>query len=185
MDKTYKTEYERSFLIENLPEPLTRASSHIQIFDNYIADTRLRIRSVRDPHLRERTWILQQVLRPVENSAALKRGEIYLDENEHNRFQLFEGTEIRKNRYFHDFDNRQFTFDVFLGNLWGLNMVKAAFQTESELLEFEPPPFAVFEVTRNAFFFGENLVSKKFEDVRGEVAKVGMEMSQLPEIPDE
>lgn len=183
MDKTYKTEYERSFLIENLPEPLTRASSHIQIFDNYITDTRLRIRSVRDPNSRKWTWILQQILRPAENT--LKTGEIYLNENEHNRLEFFEGIEIRKNRYFHDFDNRQFTFDVFLGILWGLNMVKAAFQTESELLEFEPPPFAVFEVTRNTFFFGENLVTKKFEDVRAEVEKIGMARSQLPEIPDE
>ena len=56
--------------------------------------------------------------------AALKVGEIYLNEAEHARFELFEGTEIRKNRYFHEFDGRLCSFDVYLGPLWGLNMMQ-------------------------------------------------------------
>jgi hypothetical protein len=43
-DKTAQTELHRIFLIEGLPDPLTPASAHLQLFDNYIENTRLRIR---------------------------------------------------------------------------------------------------------------------------------------------
>ena len=61
MDKTARTETRRIFLLHNLPEPLTRASRHLQIFDNYIENTRLRLRSVRIPETKTWTWILQQI----------------------------------------------------------------------------------------------------------------------------
>jgi CYTH domain-containing protein len=172
MDKTGRTEIHRSFLIEGLPEPLTRASAHIQIFDNYIPETRLRIRSVRDPATAGWTRILQQRTPVSANLACMKIAEIYLNDAEHARLELFEGTEIRKNRYFHEFDQKTFAFDVFLGNLWGLNLARVEFDSLEDLERFEAPAFAVFEVTSNPFFVGENLVMKKFEDVRGEVARL-------------
>ena len=61
MNKTSRTELRRVFLLENLPKPLTRASRHLQIFDNYIENTRLRLRSVRVPETKDWTWILQQI----------------------------------------------------------------------------------------------------------------------------
>ena len=173
MDKTNRTEIHRAFLIEGLPEPLTRASAHIQIFDNYIADTRLRIRSVRDPETAGWTRILQQRF-PVnaDDLSELKFAEIYLNEAEHAHFEIFEGTEIRKNRYFHEFDGRTFSFDVYLGKLWGLNIARLEFETADEFDRFEPPPFAVVEITNDPFFLGEILVTKSFEDVRAEVSKI-------------
>ena len=173
MDKTNRTEIHRAFLIEGLPEPLTRASAHIQIFDNYIADTRLRIRSVRDPETAGWTRILQQRF-PVnaDDLSELKFAEIYLNDTEHAHFEIFEGTEIRKNRYFHEFDGRTFAFDVYMGKLWGLNIARLEFETAAELDRFEPPPFAVIEITNDPFFLGEVLVMKSFEDVRLEVSKL-------------
>ena len=173
MDKTNRTEIHRAFLIEGLPEPLTRASAHIQIFDNYIADTRLRIRSVRDPETAGWTRILQQRF-PVnaDDLSELKFAEIYLNDTEHAHFEIFEGTEIRKNRYFHEFDGRTFAFDVYMGKLWGLNIARLEFETAAELDRFEPPPFAVVEITNDPFFLGEVLVTKSFEDVRLEVSKL-------------
>lgn len=186
MDKTNKTEFQRSFLIEALPEPLTRASGHLQFFDNYIANTRLRLRSVRDPQTKGWTHILQQRF-PADGSdiSCLKTAEIYLNESEHDRFKLFEGNEIRKNRYFHEFDRSSFAFDVFLGNLWGLNMAKVEFDSADALKRFEPPPFAVFEVTNDPFFLGDNLVFKKFVDVQAEVAVIGAVAPPVSEMPDE
>lgn len=173
MDKTNRTEMHRAFLIDGLPEPLTRASAHIQIFDNYIAGTRLRIRSVRDPETAEWTRILQQRFPANENDlSALKFSEIYLNDSEHAQFETFEGTEIRKNRYFHEFDRRTFMFDVYLGKLWGLNIARIEFETADALDQFEPPPFTVVEITNDPFFLGEILVTKSFEDVRSEVSKL-------------
>lgn len=186
MDKTNKTEFHRTFLIEALPEPLTRASRHLQFFDNYIANTRMRLRSVRDPQTKGWTHILQQRF-PVNGTdiSSLKIAEMYLNEAEHDRFKLFEGNEIRKNRYFHEFERRSFAFDVFIGNLWGLNTAKVEFDNADDLRSFEPPPFAVFEVTNDPFFLGDNLVSKKFADVQAEVAKIGALISPVPEVVDE
>lgn len=180
MDKTNRTEMHRTFLIEALPDPLTRASAHIQIFDNFIEGTRLRIRSVRDPETAGWTRILQQRF-PVneDDLSSVKILEIYLNDAEYARFQIFEGSEIRKNRYFHEFDGRSFSFDVFLGKLWGLNMARVEFEDEQDLARYEPPPFAVFDVTNNASFLGENLVTQDFEYVRAEVARLG---DRLPEI---
>ena len=42
-------ERERRYLLQDLPEGMTRADPHVQITDNYITGTRLRIRKVRDP----------------------------------------------------------------------------------------------------------------------------------------
>lgn len=171
MDKTYRNELHRLFLLHNLPEPLTPASSHLQIFDNYIENTRLRLRSVREPETKKRTRILQQRF-PAENLWSWKIAEIYLNETEHEQFEQFEGREIRKNHYFHDFDFHRFEIDVYLGELWGLNTAKVLFETEEDLRNFKMPNFIVVEVTENPFFYGETLVEKKFSDVQEEVARI-------------
>ena len=168
MDKTYRNELHRLFLLHNLPEPLTAASSHLQLFDNYIENTRLRLRSVREPLTKNWTYILQQRL-PAEDPGHLKIAEIYLNEDEHKQFESFEGREIRKNRYFHEFDFHEFEIDVFLGALWGLNTAKVLFKDADDLQNFKMPNFIALEVTDNAFFNGENLVGKKFTDVQEEV----------------
>lgn len=173
MNKTAQTELHRLFLIERLPEPLTRASSHVQIFDNYIENTRLRLRSIRDPNSKTWTRILQQRFPAVEGEYAItKLAEIYLNDAEYALFERFEGREIRKNRYFHEFDAGLFAFDVYLGGLWGLNMARVDFDSRDRMENLVPPPFAIFEVTNDPFFAGENLVDKSFIDVQTEVAQI-------------
>ena len=174
MDKTYRNELYRLFLIQGLPEPLTPASSHLQIFDNYIEKTRIRLRSVRVPQTKEWTWILQQRF-PLEDFAHWKIAEIYLNETEQRVFEPFEGREIRKNRYFFDFNERKIEIDVYLGKLWGLNLAKAGFETIEDLENFETPPFAVMEVTNSEFFFGDNLVEKSFTDIQSEFTRLSAE----------
>jgi CYTH domain-containing protein len=186
MHKTAPAEYQRLFLIERLPEPLTPASAHVQIFDNYIEGTRLRLRLVRDPSSRAWTRILQQKF-PIDSNepGVSKLAEIYLNEQEYEMFEQFEGREVRKNRYFHEFDRQQFTFDVHLGDLWGLNTARVDFQAAVEMQKFEPPPFAVFEITSDPFFRGENLVGRSFKDVRVRVAEIGANVPLSSAMPDE
>ncbi|MEJ7847879.1 MAG: hypothetical protein WKF92_07330 [Pyrinomonadaceae bacterium] len=175
MDKTSKTELQRAFLIQGLPEPLTRASSHIQLFDNYITNTRIRLRSVRNPNSREWNRILQQRIPAGENEiSVLKIAEIYLNDEEYAQFRIFEGTEIRKNRYFHEYGGKVFALDVYLGSLWGLNMARIEFADLDEMREFEPPPSLIAEVTNDPFFAGETLVSKTFAEVEAEVLRLGV-----------
>jgi CYTH domain-containing protein len=181
MNKTNQIEICRVFLIESLPAPLTRASRHLQIFDNYIENTRLRLRSVRVPETKQWTWILQQRF-PLDDLSKWQIAEIYLNEAEHHAFEIFEGravkknervetNEIRKNRYFYDFSGEQLEIDLFLGELWGLCLAKINFESVEELTAFVIPPFALLEVTRNEFFDGANLIGKSFRDVQEEFQK--------------
>ena len=173
MDKTDKMELRRIFLLENLPEPLTRASFHIQLFDNYIEKTRLRLRFERNPQTKNQTWILQQRFPVNENNLSVWNiSQIYLNENEYKVFEKFEGREIRKNRYFYEYEGRQFQIDVYLGQLWGLNIANVYFETETEMKDFQIPPFAVFEITNCKFFTGGILVNKNFTDVQDEFEKI-------------
>jgi CYTH domain-containing protein len=171
MDKTYRRELRRLFLLEHLPEPLTRADAHLQIFDNYLENTRLRLRSVRVPETKDWTWIFQQRFATDASGAVWKIAEIYLNEAEYHVFEQFEGREIRKNRYFYESDGRQIEIDVFLGRLWGVNIARVSFETDEEMRDFAFP-FAVLEVTANEFFFGEHLVEATFADVQNEVARI-------------
>ena len=175
MNKTAQTEYFRLFLIEKLPDPLLPKSAHLQLFDNYVENTRIRLRIVRDPQSKEWTRILQQRISLNDTHPLItKLSEIYLNEAEYAAFEKFEGREIRKNRYYHEFDGREITFDVYMGNLWGLHTARVDFGSAEERNAFEPPPFAVFEVTNEAFFSGWNLVEKKFTDIQAKVAKLEM-----------
>lgn len=178
MDKTNRTEFRRVFLLEALPEPLTRASAHIQIFDNYIEGTRLRIRSVRDPQTSVWTRILQQRFPAIDDEpSALKVAEIYLNDEEHARLEHLENQEIRKNRYFHEFDSRMFAFDVYLGPLWGLNTARVEFASAEDFESLEPPAWTFLEVTSDPFFLGENLVKMKFDDVRAHLSSFREQIS--------
>src|SRR5258705_12496534 len=57
-------ERERRYLLQDLPEGLTRASPHLQITDNYVTGTRLRLRKVRDPQTNKWTVKLTQKFAP-------------------------------------------------------------------------------------------------------------------------
>jgi CYTH domain-containing protein len=186
MNKTAQTEFHRLFLIESLPEPLTHASSHLQIFDNYIENTRIRLRLMRDPATNVWTRILQQRFAIDDGDQAVtKLAEIHLNDAEYAAFERFRGREIRKNRYFHEFDRVMWAFDHYLGEPRGLYIAKVDLESREKLADFEPPPFALIEITGDQFFGGENLVTKNFTEIRAEVERIGSQLRPVSEMPDE
>jgi CYTH domain-containing protein len=171
-DKTFRTELQRTFLIEGLPEPLERKSSHLQIFDNYIHETPLRLRSIRVPETKEWTLMLQKRYPAAEFGAEWNIEEIHLTESEYEHFKPLEGNEIRKNRYNAEFDGRGFEFDVYLGALWGLNRARVRFADRDEMVSLVVPEFVVAEITDESFFDDSNLVNQNLESVRQEVERL-------------
>ena len=180
----YQTIFERTFLLEKLPEPLTRASEHLQFFDNYIENTRLCLRTIRTPKTDEYNYILEQKFPADENDLSIfKLSRIYLNEAEHQAFERFEGREVKKNervetneirfnRYFYEFNGKQIEIDIYLGKeVWGLILGRVSFDSTEEMKKFELPEFSILEVTQNKFFVGENLIGKSFADVQNEFAK--------------
>ena len=173
--KYARIERERRYLLQDLPEGLTRADHHLQITDNYITGTRLRIRKVRDPKTNK--WIVKFTQKFAPNPEDLSRTIItntYLNAIEAETLAVFEANEIRKNRYPFEFDGRRFSIDMFLGDLFGLVLAEVSFETDEDLDSFAKPPFALAEVTNNEIFSGGRLSELTFEDIRNEVARVGL-----------
>lgn len=110
-----QTVFERTFLLEKLPESINRADEHLQFFDNFIENTRLCLRTIRAPKSNQYTYILEQKFPDNEKDLSVwNLSRIYLNEVEHEAFEQFEGREIKKNervetneirfnRYFYDY----------------------------------------------------------------------------------
>jgi len=172
--KYARIERERRYLLQDLPEGLTRADPHVQITDNYITGTRLRLRKVRDP--RTNKWTVKFTQKFAPNPADFSRTVItntYLNAAEYQVLSVFEANEIRKNRYPFEWEGRKFTIDMFLGNLFGLVLAEVSFESEAELAGFPQPPFAIAEVTNNEIFTGGELCDLTFEDIRDEIRRSG------------
>lgn len=172
--KYARIERERRYLLRDLPEALTRADPHVQITDNYITGTRLRLRKVRDP--RTNKWTVKFTQKFAPNPADFSRTVItntYLNAAEYQVLSVFEANEIRKNRYPFEWEGRKFTIDMFLGNLFGLVLAEVSFESEAELARFPQPPFAIAEVTNNEIFTGGELCDLTFEDIRDEIRRSG------------
>jgi len=173
--KYARIERERRYLLRDLPEGLTRADHHLQITDNYITGTRLRLRRVRDP--RTNKWIVKFTQKFAPDPEDLSRTTItntYLNAAEAERLAIFEANEIRKNRYPFEFEGRQFSIDMFLGDLLGLVLAEVSFESDEELDSFPQPTFALAEVTNNEIFTGGRLSELSFEDIRNQIAVSGL-----------
>jgi len=160
-------ERERRYLLQDLPEGLTRADPHLQITDNYITGTRLRLRKVRDP--RTNKWTVKFTQKFAQNPGDFSRTVItntYLNAQEAEVLAVFEANEIRKNRYFFEWEGRKFSVDMFLGDLFGLVLSEVGFDTDEELDNFQKPPFAIADVTNLELFTGASLCTLTFEEVR-------------------
>ena len=172
LDKYARVERERRFLLSALPAGLRVNDPHTQIFDNYITATRLRLRKIREPLKREWTWKLTQKFAPDrEDLSRTFITNIYLSQYEYETFSVFEGNELRKNRYPFEREGRKYSVDVFLGALHGLILLETEFETDEEMRAFQPPPFAAREVTNDPLLTGGRLAYTTIDELRAELAR--------------
>ena len=168
--KYAQVERERRYLLQDLPAGLSRADPHVQITDNYITGTRLRLRKVRNPKTNK--WTVKFTQKFAPDPQDLSRTiitNIYLSALEAETLSVFEANEIRKNRYHFEFERRMFSIDMFLGDLFGLVLAEVSFETDEDLDSFPKPPFAIADVTNNELFSGGRLSQLTFEDIRSEI----------------
>ena len=173
--KYARIERERRYLLRDLPGGMTRADPHLQITDNYITGTRLRLRKVRDP--RTNKWTVKFTQKYAPDPTDLSRTIItntYLNALEAEILSVFDTNEIRKNRYRFDFADHTFSVDLFLGDLFGLVLAEVSFETDEELDRFPKPPFALADVTNEALFTGGRLCELTFFDVRAQLSERGL-----------
>ena len=173
--KYARVERERRYLLQDLPEGITRADPHLQITDNYITGSRLRLRKVRDP--RTNKWTVKFTQKFAPDAEDLSRTIItntYLNALEAEMMSVFNANEIRKNRYPFDFEGRRFAVDMFLGDLFGLVLAEVSFDTDQELDSFPKPAFAIADVTNDPVFAGGTLSQLTFADVKRHLFERGL-----------
>ena len=174
--KYARVERERRYLLRDLPEGITRIDPHLQITDNYMTGSRLRLRKVREP--RTNKWTVKFTQKFAPNPEDLSRTLItntYLNALEAEVLStVFNSNEIRKNRYPFEFDGREFSVDMFLGDLFGLVLAEVSFETDEELDHFPKPPFALVDVTNEELFTGGRLCELTFSEIRAEIANRGL-----------
>ena len=166
-------ERERRYLLPDLPPGLSRADHHLQITDNYLTRTRLRIRKVRDP--RTNKWVVKFTQKFAPDPRDLSRTlitNLYLNPQEAETLAVFEANEIRKNRYPFEFGEHRFSIDMFIGDLFGLVLAEVSFDTDEDLDSFPLPSFALTEVTNLDLFSGGRLAYLSFADLREEIDRL-------------
>jgi CYTH domain-containing protein len=172
--KYERVERERRYLLTGLPPGLESHAPHAQITDNYVTGTRLRLRKHRWVPTNEWTLKLTQkhCPAPPDFSRTLITS-IYLGEYEYEVLSVFEGNELRKNRYPYEHEGRLYSVDVFLGDLRGLVLAETDFEDDAEMDAFPLPPFAHADVTRDEAFTGARLVELTAEEIRAELTRRG------------
>jgi len=162
---------ERRFLLETFPPGLERNAQHLQITDNYIHNTTLKLRKIRVPHTREKSWSLTQFVLPTDgDSSRIAKVRMQLSPAEYEVLSVFEGNEVRKNRFEYVFEDRVFTVDLYLGPLWGLLLARINENEATSCEHIAIPTFAASEITENPLFSGASLAQLTIEEVRKAVA---------------
>lgn len=152
-----RTEYERRFLVSprapwrNSVEPYSKTFE-----DNYLRNTRLRLRLLTDSDTGRR---LIKLTKKVESASPYLTtiSRILLSPGEHELLGGLEGDRLRKVRYYHHHVGRVFSIDVFEGELEGLVLCETEAEDLADLMMITPPAYAVREVTEDPFFTGGNL----------------------------
>lgn len=163
----YSVRVKREFIIESLPAPLAPADRHIQLYDNYVPGTRLRMRSERDTATGERVRRLEKVFTAETDGGRLwKKAWLVLEDEEYAALNMLRGREIRKNRYFIEDAAQKTSVDVYLGPLWGLHRATVEYTDADEADRSGSFDGALLEITGNADFLDSNLVGTDFETVR-------------------
>jgi CYTH domain-containing protein len=165
--KYTRVERERRFLLRGLPPGLEPKAEHAQITDNYVTGTRLRLRKSRWVSTNEWTLKLTQKHTPAPpDFSRTLITSFYLNEYEYEVLSVFEGNELRKNRYPYEHAGRRYSVDVFLGDLRGLVLAETDFAEDEDMDAFPLPSFAVADVTLEELFTGGRLVYLSSDEIR-------------------
>ncbi|HEX8287009.1 MAG TPA: hypothetical protein VF556_03385 [Pyrinomonadaceae bacterium] len=155
--KYSRIEYERRFLVssdsgwENFVEPYSK-----NLQDKYLKDSRLRLRTLIDSDIDRR---LIKLTKKYESDSPYFQmiTTMILSEAECHLLNTLKGYNLKKNRYYHNFQNQIFSIDVFDNELKGLILCETERDSLDELLSIEFPGYAKTEVTEDNFFRGGNL----------------------------
>lgn len=173
-NKYARIEWERRFLVKCFPcdAVVTRA---VRIADHYLEGTSLRLRR-QDDGTGKAAWKLTQK-RP-DGASGVRQGlitTIYLTEAEFSLLAQLPARTLIKMRH----SIPPFGVDVFEGELQGLMLAEAEFESAEEASDLKLPSFLGHEVTQDRRFTGGRLVRSTRNEVSEWLDNFGMRMDRI------
>lgn len=158
--KYARIEWERRFLLAGFPSEakITRVR---RIVDRYITGTNLRLRELVES---ENETVFKLTQKVAEESGGARQGLItsmYFSRDEFRVLAKLPARELTKTRY----SVPPFGIDVFEGELNGLVLAEAEFDSAEEASALCVPAFAIREVTDDPRFTGGSLVAATQEQL--------------------
>lgn len=167
-NKYGRVEWERRFLLERFPGGVSVARVR-HIVDRYIDGVNLRLRRMDDGDATH--FKLTQKVR--EDGGGARQGLIttmYLNEREFSVLEKLPARMLRKTRH----SVPPFGIDVFEGELRGLVLAEAEFNSAQEASALTLPPFVAHEVTDDLRFTGGELVLVGRQELEGWLGQFGI-----------
>ena len=170
-NKYARPEYERRLLLREVPRGLDE-SAQARIVDDYIPETRMRLRRIEWPNQAVVEYKLGlKFPDPFLPDGCVALTNLYLTEGEYDYLRLFVGRDsVVKRRYPFVHAGLHYGVDVFEGPHAGLILAEIEFKTAQEFARFQKPDFAVQDVTMDAFFTGGKL-ARALQSTLGAVLK--------------
>jgi hypothetical protein len=166
--KYARVERERRWLLAAPPD-LSAAVAETEIEDVYFKGTRLRLRRMTDKRgASPPIYKLAQKI-PSPGPAGLITNT-YLSAEEHDVLAQLKGDRIHKVRY----SVPPLGIDVFLGELHGLVLAEAEFDSDDAIADFPAPKGAVAEVTGDQRFTGGHLAVTAKAELAEQLAEFGI-----------
>lgn len=161
IDKTYKMkygkyEYERIFLLDNDCLRNKRIESTKKIKDKYLKDTNLRLREVKENNSIKFKLTKKEKLNP-DKKGILKLNTLYLTKSEFDKFYIFDGFEIKKERHMIQVDQIRIGIDNIILSNMSLFIAEVEFETEDKMNTFSMPLSYIKEITGEKQYSGFEL----------------------------
>lgn len=161
-------EYERRFLLADRPHDIVDPRA---IVDEYISDTRLRLRTVAWHDTDQHDQKLGHKRRLVEGDpTGIMCTSLYLDDNEVAVLSLLPSRRLVKTRWRLNIGAVVASVDVFEESLEGLILMEIDLGDPALLKNFTPPSWVGPDVTRNERFTGGELAGLSFQDLAADIS---------------
>lgn len=173
-NKYGRIEWERRFLLDRFPRQV-RVEQVRSIADRYIEGTTLRLRRQTDGVEQARFKLTQK---RREGAAGARQGLIttmYLTEEEYSVFAGLPAKTLTKIRH----SVPPFGIDVFEGELIGLILAEAEFNSAAEASALTLPSFILHEVTTDIRFTGGRLVAATRPELEAWLGDYGIKLARL------
>ena len=167
--KYARIERERRFLLRGFPHGQTIVRMR-RITDRYIEGTNLRLREQRDDGSPPVFKLTQKIPAPA---SAAQQGYIttmYLDGDAHERLSQLSAKVLAKLRY----SVPPFGIDVFEGELDGLVLAEAEFDSAAQAATLKIPDFIAHEVSTDSRFTGGLLAHASRQDLETWLSDYGL-----------